>query len=562
MRLLALACIVALAGSPAEDESVLLQAMQQELDRTMENLAGAAEEAPLYFLMYGAAERISYSCTASLGAIQDESDGHSRMLDIDLRVGSRQLDNTHQIRGGRGGRGLRGGSTSIPLDDDVMAIRASIWLATDRAFKRAQERLVRVKTDRAVKVDEEDRSDDFSEEEASVHVGRLATLEVEKEAWKERLRKHSLRFKENPFVYDSAVSLSATATNRFMLSTEGTKIQVGDTLLRLGLSCSTTAEDGMSLRRYHSFDARTWDKMPTDEEIQATIDRLIDEMMGLREAPLAEPYTGPAILMNRASGVFFHEIFGHRIEGHRQKSESFGQTFTKKVGEPVLPEFISVIDDPTRAEFGGADLRGHYLYDDEGVPSEPVTVVEKGVLKNFLMSRSPVKGFPRSNGHGRRQPGRPAVSRQGNLTVISDNAVPFEKLREMLVEEARKQDKEYGLIFDDISGGFTTTGRGGPQAFKVIPLVVRKVYADGRPDELVRGVDIVGTPLTSFSKIVATGDDPKIFNGSCGAESGWVPVSAISPSILVTQIEIEKKEKEQEKPPILPPPAHDPEPEE
>jgi predicted Zn-dependent protease len=92
----------------------------------------------------------------------------------------------------------------------------------------------------------------------------------------------------------------------------------------------------------------------------------------------------------------------------------------------------------------------------------------------------------------------------------------------------------------------------------VIPLVVRKVFADGRPDELVRGVDIVGTPLTSFSKIVATGDDPEIFNGSCGAESGWVPVSAISPSILVTQIEIEKKAKEQEKPPILPPPGHDP----
>src|SRR6185436_18731805 len=169
-------------------------------------------------------------------------------------------------------------------------------------------------------------------------------------------------------------------------------------------------------------------------------------------------------------------------------------------------------------------------------------------------SRSPVTGFDKSNGHGRREPGRQVVSRQANLMVQSTNAVPFVKLREMLVGECKKQGKPYGYLFDDITGGFTTTVRAGPQAFKVLPVVVYRVHADGRKDELVRGVDIVGTPLSCFSKIIATGDDPAVFNGSCGAESGWVPVSAVSPSILVGEIEIEKRARSQERPPILPPP--------
>jgi predicted Zn-dependent protease len=270
-----------------------------------------------------------------------------------------------------------------------------------------------------------------------------------------------------------------------------------------------------------------------------------------------EPYIGPAILVNKASGVFFHEIFGHRIEGHRQKSEFEGQTFTKKVGEKILPDIISVYDDPTLTTFNGKDLNGHYMYDDEGVAAQRVTVVENGILKNFLMSRSPVEGFPQSNGHGRRQYGRSIVSRQGVLYIKSFNEVSFEKLREKLKEECKKQDKPYGLIFYDIAGGFTLTGRGGAQTFKVIPLFVMRVYVDDRPDEVVRGVDIVGTPLLSFSKIQLTGDDYDVFNGTCGAESGMIPVSAISPSIFVSEIEVEKKAKAQDKPPILPAPIQE-----
>jgi predicted Zn-dependent protease len=183
-----------------------------------------------------------------------------------------------------------------------------------------------------------------------------------------------------------------------------------------------------------------------------------------------------------------------------------------------------------------------------------VKAVENGVLRNFLMSRSPIDGFAHSNGHGRRQPGLEIVSRQSNLLVTSTKAVPDAQLRQMLVDEIKKQNKPYGLYFEDITGGYTTTARAGVQAFKVMPVIVYRVYADGRPDELIRGADIVGTPLASFSRIMATSNRMEVFNGYCGAESGNVPVSAVSPAILISEIEIEKKDSGQDLLPLLPSP--------
>ncbi|MBZ0187439.1 MAG: hypothetical protein K8F91_14425, partial [Candidatus Obscuribacterales bacterium] len=230
---------------------------------------------------------------------------------------------------------------------------------------------------------------------------------------------------------------------------------------------------------------------------------------------------------------------------------------TKSVGQQVMSPFISVYDDPTQQSMGGVRLNGTYKYDDEGVPSQKVALVENGVLKTFLMSRSPVEGFPKSNGHGRCAPGRDPVARMGNLLVESEKTVPYPELKEMLIEEVKKQGKEHGLVFDDIAGGFTLTATSAPQVYSLQPLVVTKVFADGRPDELVRGVKIVGTPLTALEKIICTSDKTDTFNGVCGAESGMVPVSASSPSLLVGTLEVELKDKRQDKPPLLPPPLFD-----
>jgi len=280
---------------------------------------------------------------------------------------------------------------------------------------------------------------------------------------------------------------------------------------------------------------------------------MIADLHALRAAPLVDPYTGPAILSGRASGVFFHEVFGHRIEGHRQKAEHEGQTFKKKVGEKVLPENFTVISDPTVRHLGAADLAGFYDFDNEGVKAQEVTVVDRGVFKSFLMSRSPIEGFPHSNGHGRRQQGHFPVARQSNLIVEVDHPLSRADLKKQLLAEVAQQNKPFGLYFDDIQGGFTLTGRSIPNAFNVLPIMVYRVYPDGR-EELVRGVDLIGTPLTTFSKIVAGGGEMATFNGICGAESGQVNVSASSPEVLVSQIEVQKKEKSDARAPILPAP--------
>jgi predicted Zn-dependent protease len=311
----------------------------------------------------------------------------------------------------------------------------------------------------------------------------------------------------------------------------------------------------MDLFTTDSFESQDPTGLPKDDQIVAAVNKVGKALTDLLEAPVVDPFVGPAILSGEAAGVFFHEIFGHRIEGHRQKDETDGQTFTKSVNTRILPDFLSVVFDPTRKNIANVDLNGTYLYDDEGVKGRPVTVVDKGVLKTFLMSRSPIRGFPQSNGHGRRQPGLEVVSRQSNLIVESAKQVSEGQLRRMLVDEMKRQSKPYGFYFQQVTGGYTTTGRTGFQSYKVLPLIVYRVFADGRPDELVRGVDIVGTPLASFARIMATSDKPEVFNGYCGAESGNVPVSAVSPAILISEIEIQKKAKANDRPPLLAPPS-------
>ncbi len=542
--------------APARTADPLLNVLGEELDYSMRNLA-KDEKAKPYFLSYTISDTASVTLMGSLGALYQNDTQRARHLDVDVRVGDYALDSTHQIRGGADSRrfgGILGAASSAPLENNPGAVKHALWQATERAYKGAVERFQRVQTDLKTTVEEESKSSDFSREDPSLFSEPDTDLSLDREKWADRIRSISRLAVEYPLIYDSTVALVAAAENRHLASSEGSRVKTGGKRLRVIVSSSTKAEDGMDLSVSYIFNAATEDGLPSVEKIREALQKVIEKVLALRAAPLVEPYTGPAILLNRASGVFFHEIFGHRIEGHRQKDVEEGQTFTKVGDKPILPEFLSVVDDPTLARFGDEDLRGFYRYDDEGVPASRVNLVESGVLKTFLLSRSPVTGFPKSNGHGRREPGRQVVSRQGNLMVQSTRMVPFPKLREMLVAECKKQGKPYGYLFEDITGGFTTTARGGPQAFKVLPVVVYRVYADGRSDELVRGVDIVGTPLSCFSKILATGDDPAVFNGSCGAESGWVPVSAVSPSILVEQIEIEKRERSQERLPILAPP--------
>jgi TldD protein len=543
--------IFASAACVAAAQSTLLDAMSQELTRNFTVLKQKAEPPP-YFLSYEITEQEYKSISGTLGTIDSTGAGKERVLDVSVRVGSPKLDNYHSVRGDRG-RVTTG--AVITYEDSVNSIKRRLWLETDRAYRSASQRLIRISTNAQVKVADADTSDDFSPEPPAVHQQAAVKLDFDAAGWTERVRQLSARFKNYQKVLTSHISVSAQTDTRYFVNTDGSRLQHGRGFARVVITASAKASDGTDLSSFQTFEAVDASGLPDDKALNAAVDLVANDVTNLLRAPEAEPFVGPAIFSGRAAGVFFHEIFGHRVEGHRQKDEAEGQTFTKSVNGKVLPDFLSVVFDPTRKKVGGIDLNGWYDYDDEGVKGSPVLAVDKGVLKTFLMSRSPISGVDHSNGHGRRQPGYEVVSRQSNLIVESSNAVSDAKLRQMLIAEVKKQGKPYGLYFRDITGGFTTTARAGLQAFKVIPVIVYRIYPDGRPDELVRGTDIVGTPLSSFSKIMATSDKPDVFNGYCGAESGSVPVSAVSPAILVSEIEIEKKAKSSDRPPLLPEPT-------
>src|SRR5271156_805431 len=556
ITILAAAFATLAAAHPTQAPTpAVLTAMQDELDRSMAAISKGDPAA--YFISSTVSDRQYSEVSGSNGALLTSTETRARWLEVQTRVGTYQLDDTHKLADRQPSWTSPG--TSVVVDDDIPVLRREIWLETTRQYRAAGEALIKVRTSQQVQVQTaEGNAADFSREKPHVSIGPRVEIKVERKPWEEKVRKYTAAFSKSPEVLNSIATFTALGMNQYQVNTEGTQLAFGQVHYRLELYVQSKAPDGMDINRYANFDWLNPKDAPDDKVVFARIQTMIAETEALDKAPLVDPYAGPALLTGRAAAVFFHEVFGHRAEGFRQKDINEGQTFTSKVGEQILPEFISIKDDPTEASFRGQMLLGNYAFDDEGVPGENVSLVDHGVLKTFLMSRSPLVTIPESNGHGRRQLGYVPVARQGNLIVSSSRTVTDAQLRQKLIELVKAQGKPFGLLIDDIAGGFTFTGRAQPQAFQVLPLVVYKVFPDGRPDQLVRGVDIVGTPLVSLTKIVATGDTPDIFNGYCGAESGSVPVSAVAPAILISEMEVQKKETSTDKPPILPPPAHDP----
>jgi len=532
---------------------VLLDTMTIELHRAFTSLGkqGDANQLPPYFLSYSVSDASAVLIQAQYGALVNSAANHIRVADVQVRLGEHKLDNTHGSH-----RGSAVNSTMLPLADDREALARSLWLATNAGYGKALENYLRVKTEAEVHAKEEDSSPDFSQESPQVYLGKPAPpVKIDRAAWEQRVRALSLVFRDFPHVNLNIVMLAVQNETDYFVSSEGSRILTPHAQARLLIVATTRADDGMDLIRMQSFEAETVEGLPAQAEMVAAAHNLGNSLEALRKAPVTEPFDGPAILSGRAAAVYFHEVLGHRLEGQRQRGIEEGQTFTKEVGKEVLPTFLSVADDPTLPTYNKIWLSGNYQYDDEGQKAQRVVLIQDGVLKTFLMSRLPLASFANSNGHGRASTGHVPTGRQGNLIVTSTKTESEAKLRKQLIEEAKKQGKSYGLYFEDISSGFTLTQRRTPQAFEVVPLVVWRVYVDGRPDELVRGVSIVGTPLAAMKRILVTGDKSEVFNGECGAESGTIPVSAVAPAMLVSEMETQKQPQGSARPPILPIPS-------
>jgi len=529
--------------------NLLNSVMQQELHRAQSEL-GKLDPAP-YFISYSVYDQDATMIVGSQGSLMNSIHARRRSGDVIVRVGTPALDNTHQEN-----RVSALSSGSLPLNDDADAIAHVLWQLTYGEYRKASQAYLNVKTTTQVHAQEEDTSPDFSKETPQSHTDSkdLPTAPDDK-ILQDLARRYSAYFRKYPYIYSSTVLLTAQRTQSHFVSTEGSHVVTTSALVRLSIDAETRAEDGMDLIRVETFQAENLSHLPTEAEVTARMEKMASDLKALRAAPVAEPFDGPALVSGRAAAVFFHEVLGHRLEGHRQRGEQEGQTFTKKINQQVLPEFLSVIDDPTQRTLNGMDLGGWYEYDEEGMPATRVEVIKDGILKNFLMSRMPIRDFEASNGHGRAQAGLMVTGRQGNLIVTSSHTTKDSELRQKLIDEIKKQGKPYGLYFEDIQGGFTLTQRAMPQAFQVLPVLVWRVYPDGRPDELVRGVDIVGTPLAAMNRILLTGEKTEVFNGICGAESGSVPVSAAAPAMLFSEIEVQKRAHSLNRPPILSPPG-------
>ncbi len=548
------ALVLAMAATvPLSAQEPLLDILKEELLYQSGELSKT--DIPPYYMNFRVTEIDRSEAGASFGVISVRHETHERIFKPHIRMGSYDFDN---FRGGMDGYQSSGyyyGRSLLPMsDENPDAIRQIIWKEVGEAYKASVEELEKLRAADKVNTKRDDKAPDFSD--APVEKYYETPLSDDEKAFdrpemERRVKAYSAVFLDSPDIINCSASINYTVLRKYLVSSDGTEIAHNNRACRLMINAVVRTADGMELPLYKSYFAFSPDGLPSDEEVLADTRLLAETLEKMKDAPVVDPYTGPALLSGEAAGVFFHEIFGHRIEGQRMKSDSDGQTFKKMVGQNVLPKHFSVYDDPTQAVFGGDDLYGYYLYDDQGVKARRVDVVEKGMLNEFLMTRVPTDEFGSSNGHARAQENMNPVSRQSNLIVETDKYLTEEQLRKILIKEAKAQKKDFGLYFKEVTGGFTMTGRLGANSFNVTPLEVYKIYVDGRPDELVRGVDLIGTPLSMFSNIIEAGGQAEIFTGVCGAESGSIPVTAVSPQVLVEKVEVQRKGKSSDTPPVL-----------
>lgn len=536
---------------------VVLEALKQEMSRSREKLRLTGEDPP-YFIRYLVREYDDYEIGARFGALLEDTRQNVRQATVEVRVGNYQFDNTADDSTERmfdlDDLDRYEPPVLAPLDDDIAALRATLWLQTDARYKHALALLHKKRGSRVTRMVEDESLGSFSREKAQKAVDPLLAPKLDRAAWRDRLRRVSAVWKQYPEIFDAQIKLAVQHQTRTLVTSEGTEL-INERLIHgIHLSAAGRATDGLLVSQYKSYYGASVGELPDEAGLVRAARQIADDVRRLREAPMMDPFNGPAILLPEAAGVFFHEALGHRLEGERQNDNKEGATFKGQIGKPILPAFVSVLDDPSMRKLGRDSLNGFYRFDDEGVIARPVTLVERGVLRNYLKSRTPVKGSPQSNGHGRGEGTLDPIGRMGNTIVKSEKQVPYAKLKEMLLAEIRRQKKSFGLIIADISGGQTNTTTYDFQAFKGMPRIVYRVDAKTGQETLARGVEFVGTPIGSLNRIVATSDQVGVFNGFCGAESGFVPVSTVSPALLITEIELQRTRRAMERPPILPAP--------
>ncbi len=565
MKTAILSILLAGLAGPQEDD-LIARVLKDELDRSMKRLRMEKAAAP-YFLAYTVRESQDFQVTATFGAVSQRGEGRRRTLAVDARAGDYSLDNTNFGEGGldmlalmgRGG----GGGESFTVDDDYDALRNAAWLATDRAYKGAVEGLEKKKAYLQANL-VKDRPDDLSREEPFVLVGPAAKLELDRDRWTAAARRLSAVFREFPRVQTSLAMVMARARNRWFVNSEGFRNRSGETQMGLVLLAAAQADDGMRVSDYEAFVGRSEKDLPADAVMEKAARALAQRLTDLCAAPHAEEYRGPILLEGQAAAEFFAQTLAPNLGNAHEKigqsnpmASMADNQLREKIGTRILPAFLSVIDDPSARDFGGAPLLGGFDVDDDGVKAQKITLVENGVLKAFCMSRIPTRQAKKSNGHSQGGVGRPTT-----IFIESGKKLGAGGLRTRLVELARDEGLKHVLVARRISNLASAAlnpqslvsvmmGRmmGGAEGVTLLPpvLLYRVSVADGR-EELVRGGRFGRLTLRVLRDIEATGDDAAAHPVVQGTEDVG---SLVAPSVLLREIEVSKPGKETEKPPVL-----------
>jgi TldD protein len=521
-------------SNPLASEDVrrdpVLRAMAEELARSRDELKLERMQRP-YYIEYSIADLDRYTAEAEFGGLRVDQRSRTRLLRAVVRIGDHKQDSYY--RGGEGATEL------MPIDDDVEALRHHLWLATDQAYKQAAAALTQ-KQAALQQIETEQGINDFSDEKPAQWLGEVASLNTNFQPWRELVRSISSLYGSDPQIQSWGATVVFSVQTRYFVNSEGTVLRSSRPQYTISFGGSAQAPDGERLDYGKSYAMGSEKELPSPERVRGDAQKVLAILKELRQAPVVdEEYRGPALFSSDAGSTLVNSLLAPNVLGRKPQFGSFARTggeFASSYKSRVLPDFLSVVDDPTATTAQGRTLLGSYAFDDEGVPAHPVTVIEKGMLVNFLLGRQPIRDFPASNGHGRAAPGTGALPHIGNLFVRATQTQTPGELKARLIAMCKDQGRLYGYMVQSISGARS-------------PRLLYRVYVKDGHTEAVRGAGFDQLDARAMrSDIIAAGDDAEVSN-----RADNVPSSIVAPSLLFDEVVI-KRSTTKEKLPLYPPP--------
>ena len=530
----------------AASSDPVLKAMGDELDRSIAQLKLNDLDKP-YFIQYIVYDDEDFTASATFGALSRSSPTHQRLVWSQVRVGGYEFDNTG-FAGGRGAASSSGSGAYTTLDDDYGALRHSLWLSTDTAYKSAVETIAQKRAYTQNRTTQDDPIPDFSREKPTITATTKMKMQLDRTKVENQLRELSKIFREFPAIQTSSVSYHARLNHRYIVNSEGSRSLEPQLLIALQANASTQAADGMGISIALPFSARTFEEMPSTQEIGDAIRQMAKDVTALRAAPVLDAnYSGPALLVGQAATEMFARVLAPNLTEERgpiggRGGQATGSALLDRMNRPVLPANISVYDDPTITKLGDKPLVGFYKLDDQGIPAQRISLVEAGLLTNLMTSRRPSKDRLQSNGHGRGFPGRETAQISNLIVKVDKDGKSYADLKQELMKLAKAERLDYGIMIKQLSGNQGAIGT---------PILLYKVHvADGR-EELVRGATIGALTVASLRHIQAVGTDSFMSNRLVGQQGAETATTIVAPSVILEELGLERPTGTQQKPATL-----------